>query len=102
MTQTVTGKWTDPAVPFTNVEVGMEVQGIATPTVVANVPAGVQTFSVPDLADGTYTFMLTVVTPSGRSAGISGTITLPFTAAGTGTTPPAVIPDVTGFTLTAA
>lgn len=91
MTQTAKITWVDPTTKFTGVEVAMRVSGATDFTVLATIAPGVQTDTVPDLADGTYDFRVTAMNGSLRAPGVvvSGTVSTE------------VAPDnVTGVTVT--
>lgn len=89
MTQTATLSWTDPSAPLTAVEVAMHVQGATDFTVLQTLAPGVQKATIPDLADGDYTFRVVVINGKARSAGVAVT--------GTVSTPDQVPGDVTGL-----
>lgn len=97
MTQTATLKWIDPAAAITGIEIAVQLQGAPSFTVLTTVQPGVQTASVPDLADGTYTFRAVALNGSARATGV--------TVTGTAAEAPAapVAPgDVTGLSVTFA
>lgn len=98
MTQTATIKWTDPAAAifggqaFSGVEVAMQVEGAPSFTVIGTVAPGGQTDTIPDLADGDYSFRLTALFGTKRATGVVLT----------GEVASGPAPDVTGASVTFA
>lgn len=76
MSKTAVLTWTDPTTKFTGVEVAMRVAGAADFTVLATIAPGVQTDTVPDLADGTYEFRVTALNGTLRAAGVTASATV--------------------------
>lgn len=88
MSQNAVLTWVDPSGPLTGVEIAVATDGTNF-TVAGTASPGAQTFSVPDLADGSYTFKATSLNGSARSGGVSTT--------GTVVSPPVVPGDVSNL-----